>query len=160
LLRRKERLRALLKKGLPHVRYGEHVKETGVAFFGAAMAQNLEGIIAKDGQSPYREGLRTSSWVKIKTRQRQEAVIGGFTVPRGGGVGLGALVLGVYDHGELIHIGHTGGGLDTRGLEDLTERLTEIETKTCPFVKKPKTNAPVRWVEPRLVCEVEFQEWT
>jgi bifunctional non-homologous end joining protein LigD len=160
LVRRKGLLKKLFKKSIPRVRFGEHIEETGVAFFSAAMEQGLEGIIGKDGQSPYREGLRTSSWVKIKTRQRQEAVIGGFTSPRGSRVGLGALVLGVYDNDELIYIGHTGGGLDTRGLEDLTERLSELETKTCPFAKKPKTNAHVRWVEPTLVCEVEFQEWT
>jgi bifunctional non-homologous end joining protein LigD len=98
--------------------------------------------------------------VKIKTRQRQEAVIGGFTAPRGRRVGLGVLVLGVYAGDELVYIGHTGGGLDARGLEDLTARLTALETKTCPFRTLPKTNATVRWVEPKLVCEVAFQEWT
>jgi bifunctional non-homologous end joining protein LigD len=159
LAERKEQLRKLVNN-LPHIRYGDHVEETGAAFFRAAVEQGLEGIIGKDGASPYREGVRSPAWVKIKTRQGQEAVIGGFTAPRGRRVGLGSLVLGVYEGDDLIYIGHTGGGLDTRGLENLSARLTALETKTCPFRKRPRTNAPVRWVKPQLVCEVVFQEWT
>jgi bifunctional non-homologous end joining protein LigD len=159
LLERKRLLKKLLAK-LPHIRYGDDIEENGTGFFRAAVEQGLEGIIGKDGASRYTEGARSRAWVKIKTRQRQEAVVGGFTAPRGRRVGLGALVLGVYEGDDLVYIGHTGGGLDTRGLEDLTARLTALETKTCPFRTRPKTNAPVRWVEPKLVCEVAFQEWT
>ena len=160
LVERKKLLKKLLTKTLPHVRYGDHVEEAGTAFFRAAVEQGLEGIIAKDGASRYVEGARSGAWVKVKTRQRQEAVVGGFTAPRGSRVGIGALVLGVYEGDELVYIGHTGGGLDTRGLEDLTARLTTLETKACPFRTRPKTNAPVKWVKPELVCEVAFQEWT
>src|SRR5438128_3233781 len=80
------RRKALLAEVLgspPDVLLSEHVAEQGVAFFQAAVAHGLEGIVAKDGASPYREGLRTHEWLKIKTRRRQEAVIGGFTEPRG-----------------------------------------------------------------------------
>jgi bifunctional non-homologous end joining protein LigD len=159
LVERKKVLRNLLPAS-PRIRYGDHIEESGTAFFRAAVEQGLEGIIGKDGASRYVEGARSPAWVKVKTRQRQEAVIGGFTAPRGRRVGLGALVLGVYEGDELVYIGHTGGGLDTRGLTDLTSRLTALETKTCPFRTRPRTNAPVRWVEPTLVCEVAFQEWT
>ncbi|MBO0697632.1 MAG: DNA ligase D [Zavarzinella sp.] len=159
LVERKEMLREMLP-ALPHVRYGDHVLDDGTAFFRAAADRGLEGIIGKDGSSRYREGVRSGDWVKIKTRRRQEAVIGGYTAPRGRRVGLGALVLGVYEGNELVYIGHTGGGLDTRGLTDLRARLEELTTDDCPFRKKPRTNAPVKWVRPELVCEVAFQEWT
>ena len=82
---------------LPHVSFSEHVEDNGIAFFRAAVARGLEGIIAKDGRSPYRDGIRSQSWLKIKRKLRQEAVIGGFTEPRGSRQHLGALVLGVYE---------------------------------------------------------------
>src|SRR5262249_9716036 len=144
LVRRKQRLAEILG-ALPHVRLGEHVEEQGVAFFEAAAAQGLEGIIAKDGQSPYREGGRGRERLKIKTKQRQEAVIGGFTEPRKSRTGLGALVLGVYEGADLVYIGHTGGGFDDAGLTEMRERLEPLVQKQCPFVKKPATNAPVHW---------------
>jgi bifunctional non-homologous end joining protein LigD len=159
-LRERKALLAGVLKDVPNVRVSEHIEKRGIDFFRAAAKQGLEGIIGKDGNSPYREGTRNLDWVKIKTSQRQEAVIGGFTAPRGSRAGLGALVLGVYEGDQLVYIGHTGGGLDTQGLEDLRERLDPLIQKECPFEKKPKTNAPVQWVKPRLVCEVRFQEWT
>ena len=127
---------------------------------GRPSSRASKGSSPRTGPARTREGARSGAWLKIKTRQRQEAVIGGFTAPRGSRVGLGALVLGVYEGDELVYIGHTGGGLDTAACEDLTARLTPLETKACPFRTRPKTNAPVRWVRPELVCEVAFQEWT
>jgi bifunctional non-homologous end joining protein LigD len=159
LHRRKEILAPLLGS-LPHVRLSEHIEERGVAFFEAAAAKGMEGIMAKDSASPYREGLRTDEWLKIKTRLRQEAVIGGFTRPRGSRQALGALVLGVYEANELVYIGHTGGGFDAESLAAVRARLTPLVQKQCPFRDRPATNAPVQWVRPELVCEVVFQEWT
>jgi bifunctional non-homologous end joining protein LigD len=159
LRRRKEMLQPLLK-AMPGVRYSDHVEEQGVSFFKAAVAQGLEGVIAKDGASPYREGKRSAEWLKIKVRKRQEAVIGGFTSPRGTRKALGALVLGVYDKGELVYIGHTGGGFTHASLAHMHSKLEPLIRKTCPFKKRPKTNMPATWVEPKLVCEVMFQEWT
>jgi bifunctional non-homologous end joining protein LigD len=98
--------------------------------------------------------------VKIKTRQRQEAVIGGYTAPRGRRMRIGALVLGVYQGSDLVYIGHTGGGLDDADLAELRDRLDPLVRDTSPFKTVPKTNAPVHWVEPQLGCEVEFHEWT
>jgi bifunctional non-homologous end joining protein LigD len=159
-LRRRKELLGQILGTLPDVLLSEHVQEQGVAFFEAAQARGLEGIMAKDGESPYREGRRGPEWLKIKTRRRQEAVIGGFTEPRGHRKDLGALVLGVYEEGRLTYIGHTGGGLNAPGLADLRARLEPLVRRTCPFHERPATNAPVHWVEPRLVCEVSFQEWT
>src|SRR5205807_3436853 len=126
----------------------------GVAFFKAAEEQGLEGIIAKDAQSVYREGTRSHAWLKIKTHKRQEAVIGGFTEPRGSRKDLGALVLGVYEGADLVYIGHTGGGFDSASLADMRSRLQPRVQGRCPFRQPPNPNAPVHWVRPYLVCEV------
>jgi bifunctional non-homologous end joining protein LigD len=159
LRQRKELLTQILGSS-PNILLSEHVEEQGVAFFEAATAQGLEGIIAKDGNSPYREGQRSDNWLKIKIHKRQEAVICGFTEPRGGRKDLGALVLGVFEGKELRYIGHTGGGFNDRALTDMRSLLEPLVQGTCPFRKAPKTNAPVHWVKPTLVCEVKFQEWT
>lgn len=159
LLERKKRLARILK-GLPDVRLSEHVADKGVAFYKAAMAQGLEGVMAKVAASPYREGIRSREWLKIKSRRRQEAVVGGFTAPRGSRTHLGALILGVYEEGELVYVGHTGSGIDTQTRADLHARLEPLVQAACPFKVRPKPNAPVQWVQPKLVCEVWFQEWT
>jgi bifunctional non-homologous end joining protein LigD len=159
-LRRRKELLAKFVAGLPGVLLSEHIEQRGIAFFEAAEKHGLEGIMAKDGDSPYREGLRTHEWLKIKTRRRQEAVIGGFTEPRGSRNDLGALVLGVFEGKDLVYIGHTGGGFDTQGLADMRTKLEPLIQQACPFRDNPKTNNRVHWVKPRLVCEVVFQEWT
>jgi bifunctional non-homologous end joining protein LigD len=159
LKQRKELLATLLPKQSA-LRLSEHVEKRGIAFFDAIAKHGLEGIVAKNGDSPYREGARGWDWLKIKTRQRQEAVIGGFTRPRRSRLELGALVLGVFDHGELVYIGHAGSGFNASSLRTLRAKLEPLIQKECPFKDKPKTNAPVQWVKPVLVCEVAFQEWT
>jgi bifunctional non-homologous end joining protein LigD len=159
LRRRKEMLAPLLKR-LPNIRISDHVEQTGIAFYQAAVERDLEGIVAKNGDSPYREGVRSEQWLKIKTRKRQEAVIAGFTEPRGSRTGLGALVVGVHEGRDLVYVGHVGGGFDTRTLTDMRARLDPLVQRACPFKVKPKTNAPVHWVKPKLVCEIVFLEWT
>lgn len=159
LTRRKE---LLSKLSLPssRLRVSEHVDRVGVDFFQIMVERNLEGMIAKKGTSPYREGVRSYDWLKIKTRQRQEAVIAGFTKPRGSRQGFGAVILGVYEAEKLVYIGHSGSGFDTRTLLDLHRQLLERTIPKCPFAKRPKTNAPATWVRPELVCEVAFHGWT
>jgi bifunctional non-homologous end joining protein LigD len=159
LAKRKTALAAILPVH-PGLRLSDHVEEKGRAFLEAATDQGLEGIVAKDAQSPYREGVRSRDWLKIKTILRQEAVVAGFTEPRGGRKHMGALILGVYENKELVYIGHTGGGFTDKTLADTRRRLNELTQKDCPFGKRPKTNAPVHWVQPRLVCEVAFRQWT
>jgi bifunctional non-homologous end joining protein LigD len=159
-LRRRKKLLGQILRGVPNLLLSEHVEADGIAFFEAAAARGLEGIMAKDGESLYHEGVRSRQWLKIKTHQRQEAVIGGFTEPRGSRKDLGSLVLGVYEGKDLVYIGHSGGGLDVRALAELRARLQRLVRRTCPFRTKPRTNAPVHWVTPKLVCEVSFQEWT
>jgi bifunctional non-homologous end joining protein LigD len=160
LLERKE----LLRKIIPVdslIRYSDHVEEKGKAFFAIAERQGLEGIIAKDGASPYLGGRRSEAWLKIKTTLRQEAVIGGFTEPRGSRKKFGALVLGVYDKkGNFIYIGHTGGGFNEKSIAEVHAKLKPLITKAAPFAEVPKTNMPVTWVKPVLVAEIKFSEWT
>jgi bifunctional non-homologous end joining protein LigD len=153
----------LLKKTLPksvHIKYSDHVLEHGKKFYEIAKKQDLEGMIAKDIQSPYRSGQRTMEWQKIKIHKQQEAVIAGFTQPKGSRKKFGALVLGVYQRGKLVYIGHTGSGFNDKNLNLIYNKLRSITIPSSPFALPPKTNAPVTWVKPKLVCEVKFEEWT
>jgi bifunctional non-homologous end joining protein LigD len=159
LWRRKELLRPLLR-GMSNVLYCDHIEEKGKAFFEAARKRALEGIVGKRAASPYQPGHRGPNWLKIKTHRRQEAVIAGFTQPRGSRERFGALILGVYEGNRLVYVGHVGTGFDTKRLKDLYTRLEPLVRKSCPFQQVPKTNSPARWVEPRLVCEVDFADWT
>lgn len=159
-LRERKKLLKRLVAGLSRVKFSEHVENDGKAFFKRAAKAGAEGVMAKRGDGPYLSGQRTSDWLKIKVLPRQEAIIAGYTEPRGTRKHVGALVLGVYSQGELRYIGHAGGGSSADALKDLKIRLKKIERPTSPFAQEPKTNAPVHWVEPRLVGEVKFQEWT
>ncbi|MDD5167990.1 MAG: non-homologous end-joining DNA ligase [Syntrophales bacterium] len=159
LFRRKELLKKLLPSA-PNVRFSDHVREEGTLFFKIVKEKGLEGIIAKHVQSVYKMGTRSRQWLKVKTHLTQEGVIAGFTEPRGSRRHLGALVLGVFAGDELRFIGHTGGGFSAEILREVRERLDPLIRKECPFKEEPKTNTPVTWVKPELVCEVTFQGWT
>ena len=159
LIRRRELL-SLLVADLPNVRCSKPISEHGRALFDAVSANRLEGIVAKDAGSKYREGVRSKCWLKIKTRHCQTAVIGGFTEPKGSRKGLGALVLGVYENGDLVHIGDAGSGFAEKELDTLRARLDGLEQSNCPFKKRPRPKGAAHWVRPLLVCEVSFAEWT
>ncbi len=155
--------KAILQQVLPEhpmIRFSDHVEQAGEKFFTAATEQGLEGIIAKAKESPYMPTIRTKQWLKIKTNQRQEVVIGGFTETRGSRSHFGALVLGVYEKNKLIYVGHTGSGFTEPSLAAVYKKLKPLIISTTPFDKKPKTNMPCTWVKPVLVCEVKFSEWT
>jgi bifunctional non-homologous end joining protein LigD len=159
LTRRKEILAMIVPKD-SIIRFSDHIKVNGQDFFESAKQQGLEGIMAKKVGSTYQFGRRTKDWLKIKTHQRQEAVIGGFTEPRGSRKHIGALVLGVYKNDDLIYIGHTGGGIPSDQMPQLRANLEKLEINKAPFKGVVKPNAPVHWVKPKLVCEVTFGEWT
>ena len=156
---RKEILQLLLPEHAM-IRYSDHIEQAGKQFFKAAIHQGLEGIMAKQIDSPYIPKVRTRQWLKIKTNQRQEVVIGGFTATRGSRSHFGALVLGVYEKNKLIYVGHSGSGFTEQSLETVYKKMKPLITSTSPFDKKPKTNMPCTWVKPVLVCEVKFSEWT
>ena len=159
LLRRRELLKEILPSA-PNMKFSDHVSKEGVLFFRVVKEKGLEGIIAKHAQSVYLTGRRSRQWLKVKTHLTQEGVIAGFTEPRGSRKHLGALVLGVFQGDELMHIGHIGGGFSARVLKEIREKLDPLIRKKCPFKVEPKTNTPVTWVKPELVCEVIFQGWT
>src|SRR5581483_4969009 len=153
----------LLKKVLPQssiLKISEHIEKDGVQYYKAAKEQGIEGIIAKKIDSKYELGRRSNNWIKIKTKNRQEAIICGYTEPRGGRKLFGALVLGVYKGATLTYIGHTGGGFNGTSLFEVASKMKVLKQKTSPFKNVPKTNTPVTWINPKLVCEVEFSEWT
>lgn len=160
LIERKKILKDALAGIRPPIFYSEHIEKSGKEFFLLAAKQKLEGIMAKDEMSVYQRGVRSKSWLKIKSFLRQEAVICGFTKPKGGRKHFGALVLGIYRKNKLYYVGHTGGGFDDKRLKSVLKKLQPLVVDECPFDKTPKTNAPVTWVRPELVCEVTFREWT
>lgn len=131
--------------------------------------KNREGIIAKKKDSVYENNTRSNAWLKIKARLQQEAVICGYTEPKGSREFLGALVLGMYMNGngkneenkkELVHVGSVGTGFNSTNLKELKAKLLPLEVKNSPFKEIPVIYRNVHWVRPKLVCEVEFAEWT
>jgi ATP-dependent DNA ligase len=125
-----------------------------------ASREGWEGVIAKRRGSPY-EHRRSTHWLKMKCETSQEFVVGGFTDPQGTRVGLGALLIGYYEHDEFVFAGKIGTGFDTRLLLDLRRRLDAIELPVSPFTKAtglPRIRA--HWVRPELVVRVAFVEWT
>ena len=160
LSRRKQILQQLIPPDLEHLRYSDHVEGKGLSFFKAAVKQGLEGIMAKRANSIYQIGTRTPDWAKIKVAMRQEVVIAGYTAPRKTRKFFGSLLLGIYEGGELLYIGHTGSGFTTKTLEQIHKKLQPLIVAKSPFVQTPKTNMPATWVAPQLVCEIKFTEWT
>jgi len=160
LLDRKKLLKQLLSKKNKVIQYSDHIQEKGVDFFKAAGKNDLEGIIAKKADSLYYPGIRTSEWLKIKHHKSLEAIIAGFTEPGGERKYFGALVLGIKSGKKLKYIGHTGSGFNFKGLEEMHALLQPLIQKYSPFEEAVKTNMPVTWVKPTLVCEVKYTEQT
>jgi len=132
----------------------------GPAPWERACGEGWEGVIAKRRDAPY-EHKRSKHWLKMKCEASQEFVVGGFTDPQGGRVGLGALLVGYYDADDFVFAGKVGTGFDTRLLRDLRARLDAIEIPESPFTKAtglPRVRA--HWVRPEIVVQVAFIEWT
>ena len=131
---------------------------TGSNLFTAVKAQGLEGIVAKQKDSPYVSGKKHRYWLKIKYRRPISCVIGGFTLNN---KTVNALLAGVYDEGKLIYIGRVGTGLKAAEWVTLTEQLTKLETPNCPFSSLPPSVSKIaHFVKPSLTVEVEYSEWT
>lgn len=139
--------------------------DDGPALLEAARRQGLEGVVAKKSDSQYRSGRRSPDWHKLKLRQTQEIVIAGYTRGQGRRVGgFGALVAGVHEAGVLRWAGNVGTGFSDREIKRLRTVLKPLERPASPFAETPKMprvrSSDVVWVEPELVAEVEFAEWT
>jgi bifunctional non-homologous end joining protein LigD len=125
----------------------------------SACRLGLEGVIGKRRNSSY-VTRRSSDWVKLKCGQRQEFVIGGYTDPKGSRTGIGSLLLGVYEDGQLRYSGNVGTGFNEETLRDLRRQLDAVGTDKCPFAAAAEIPRGAHWVKPELVCEVAFGEWT
>ncbi|SEF15260.1 bifunctional non-homologous end joining protein LigD [Rhizobiales bacterium GAS191] len=169
LLERKERLEALLAGADARLRYSEHIVGNGAAVLRGACHLSAEGIVSKQIGRAYAPGDR-GIWVKAKCLKRQEFIIVGWTEPKGGRQGLGALLLGYNDAGgRLVYAGRVGTGMTDRELVGLAARLTPLAVDRMPLAEPPPREtrfgsrlelSRVHWVRPALVVEVTFSTWT
>ena len=161
LLNRKELLKQVIENSnLKEVAYSPQIKEYGIEFYQTAEDRQLEGIMAKNSQSPYRAGKRSTEWLKIKIVEQQETVIAGITEPKGSRKHFGALVLAVRENAMWKYVGHCGTGFTAEALEKLYGKMKPYFTDASPFNTKIPVNAKVQWLKPELVCEIKFTEWT
>lgn len=159
LRHRKAMLRRAIRFDDP-LRFTEHRNRDGEAYFNEACRNGWEGLIAKDATSTYVHG-RSRYWLKFKCVKEQEMVVGGFTDPERSRVGFGALLVGYYDGNVLKYAGKVGTGYDDDTLRKLRKRLDAIEVKEPAYEAGDLLPArDVHWVEPRLVAQVKFTEWT
>src|SRR5215475_14507915 len=159
LVQRKAVLQKLVEMHKGWIRFADHVEETGVSFFNVVAKHGLEGMVAKFKNSEYQQA-RSKYWLKIKTQYTDHFVVGGFTPPEGSRKYFGALLVGLYNNGDLIYVGRSGGGFDDQTLVESMKELKPLETKKCPFKEVPAEVRRSTWVQPQLVCEIRFGEWT
>jgi bifunctional non-homologous end joining protein LigD len=158
LRERKAMLRQALRFEGP-VRFSPHRNEQGEELFRDACRKGLEGLMAKRADSPYR-ATRSSDWRKLKCHAEQELVIGGYTAPQGSRTDFGALLVGYFEDGTLSYAGKVGTGFDQATLRDLGARLRKLERDDSPFVDVHPIPRGTHWVEPELVGQIAFTEWT
>jgi bifunctional non-homologous end joining protein LigD len=161
---RRERLVALLDRRHKTVRLSEAFDD-GEALYDAVTKEGLEGVVSKKADSRYTPGKRSREWLKVKTQGRQEFVIVGYTKGQGRrSGGFGSLVLAVNEQGGLRWVGNLGTGFDDAEIERLLKKLKPLRRETSPFAEVPKMprvkKGDVVWVEPKVVAEVRFAEWT
>lgn len=159
LLERKEILKAVLKGAPDNIIYSEHLYEQGEDFYKVSCEHQLEGIVSKIADSPYRSG-RNDLWAKTKCTSRQEFVIGGYTDAQGSRAGFGALLLGIYEKGELKYAGRVGTGFNQKTLRELKKMLHGITQVKSPFEINSPKGKDTHWVKPIKVAEVSFSQWT
>jgi bifunctional non-homologous end joining protein LigD len=158
LRERKAQLRRALRfEG--HVRFSPHRNEHGEELFRDACRKGLEGLMAKRADSPYR-ATRSTDWRKLKCHAEQELVIGGYTAPQGSRTDFGALLVGYFEDGRLSYAGKVGTGFDQATLRDLGAHLRKLERADSPFVDVHPIPRGTHWVEPELVGQIAFTEWT
>lgn len=162
LSKRKEILRKILPQTGP-LRYSEHFEKNGVALYEQVVNLGLEGIVAKKEDSPYRDG-RSGDWLKIRADRLDDFVVVGFSKPKGSRGGFGSLHVGAYTDGKLIYCGRAGSGFSGAQLDEISATLAELVRQTPPC-EPPETGALPKgpehtWVEPRLVCDVRYKEFT
>ncbi len=159
LVERKKMLKKILKRSGP-VKFSSHIEAQGEDFFRAVKAEDLEGVIAKRKDSLYSPGLRSKDWLKIRNHKSREAIIVGYTAPRGSRLHFGSLLLAEYDDGKLRYIGKAGTGFSESSLKDLLQKMKPLVTRQPHLDKPVKASNLVTWLRPKLVCEVSYSEVT
>ncbi|WP_225784180.1 DNA ligase D [Xenophilus sp. Marseille-Q4582] len=161
VVERRELLRAVVA-GSPtdRVRFSEAFEARPGDLVASACKLGFEGVIGKRKSAPY-ASRRNADWIKLKCSHRQEFVIGGFTDPQGSRTGIGSLLLGVHaPDGSLQYAGNVGTGFNQRTLAELRGKLDALATDRSPFAHPRSIGRKAHWVEPRLLAEVSFAEWT
>lgn len=161
LIERKELLETLLKNAPKNLYYSRYVRGNGKKSFAASCEAGLEGIVGKKADSIY-SGTRNGDWIKLKCDKRQEFVIGGYTLSDKKNSGVSSLLLGVYDGEELVYTGRAGTGISQNDMKVLEEKFENLKRNDSPFrlVPNPRLKENVTWLEPELVAEIKFAEWT
>jgi bifunctional non-homologous end joining protein LigD len=173
LLERKAMAESLLKGVAPMIRFSAGIQTDSATVMREMQARGLEGLIAKRKDSSYEKGRRSGAWLKFKWTNEQEFVIGGYTQPRGSRTHFGAILVGYYENEELRFAAKVGTGFDYKLLSSLFDKFQKLTRIDCPFVNLPEKPSAGRgkgltaaqmkvctWVEPKLVCQVRFAEWT
>ena len=158
LIQRKKLLQPLLPRAGP-LRFTEHIDERGREMFEQVREMRLEGIVAKRADAPYRSG-RSSDWIKIRCDRTGDFVVVGYSPPKGGRSGFGALHLAVRDSADLVYAGRVGTGFSEHQLADLHGELEARRRAEPPCRGRLPSSAGHTWVDPELVCEVRYKEWT
>lgn len=160
LSERKNRLKELIPDLHSIIKYSDHVLTRGDEFFKMSCKYELEGIVSKDSEAEYVSG-RGRLWCKTKCSKRQEFIIGGFTEGKGGRAeDLGALLLGVHDKGKLRYVGKVGTGFNESTLKDLKKKLSHLYQAETPFDLNVPKGRGIHWVEPEMIVEINFSNWT
>lgn len=161
LLQRRDILSGLLNARVADaVRFSAAFDGSGSDMVWSACRMGLEGVVAKRKTSVYRSA-RSTDWLKLKCGKRQEFVVGGYTSGKGSRAQLGALMLGVYDEqGGLRHVGNVGTGFSDAVMNRLLRRMEPLARSSSPFIKRPAVASHAHWIDPTLVAEVTFADWT
>jgi bifunctional non-homologous end joining protein LigD len=171
--KRKAKLEKLLAESRGDIRYSASLGTDATKILDQARQLGLEGLIGKRVGSQYETGRRSGNWIKLKLHHEQEFVIGGYTEPEGSRSHFGALLVGTYEGEELKFAGKVGTGFNEKLLNTLSGMFKKIPSETCPFSDLPEKRAGrysqgvtasemrlCHWVNPKLVCQIKFGEWT
>ena len=173
LTKRKAELKKVIGKAAGVIRFSPSLEGDVAELSKQAKALRLEGLIGKRKDSTYESGERSGAWIKLKFQQEQELIIGGYTEPEGARNYFGALLVGYYEEGALKFAGKVGTGFNEALLQSLHRRFKQKSLVNCPFVNLPESKKgrygrgltpsgmkSCHWIQPKLVCQIKFSEWT
>lgn len=160
LLERKDLLKSSLRNG-KYLVIGSFVQDNGKAFFDQMVKAGFEGMMAKMKQGLYIPEIRSENWLKVTQFKTQDCLVCGYTLGMGKRAEmLGALVLGVLHNETLFHAGQVGSGFTDESLRNIFEALQPYRTDECPFSTEPSIDRQTIWLDPRIICRVEYSDWT